>query len=104
MLERFDIESQVRQRAQRDPEFRARLTEDPRATLEHLLGVELGDVTVRVVEEDAGEVVVVLPPPAASTDLTDAELAGVAAGGTGWGSCQDSCGNRGCTEPPSYSA
>ncbi|HKJ56233.1 MAG TPA: NHLP leader peptide family RiPP precursor [Nitriliruptoraceae bacterium] len=100
MLERFDIESQLRERAQRDPEFRVRLTEDPRATLADLLGIELGEVTVRVIEEQPGEVVVVLPPAAPSTDLTDAELAGVAAGGTGWGSCQDSCGNRGCNPPP----
>ncbi|HKJ56234.1 MAG TPA: NHLP leader peptide family RiPP precursor [Nitriliruptoraceae bacterium] len=101
MLERFDIESQVRQRAQRDPDFRARLTEDPRATLEDLLDIELGEVTVRVIEEQPGEVVVVLPPAAPSTDLTDAELAGVAAGSTGWGSCRDTCENRGCGHPSS---
>ncbi len=96
MSERFDIESQLRQRAQREPEFRARLIEDPRATLQDELGIELDQVTVRVVEEQPGEVVVVLPPVASESELTDAELAGVAAGSTGWISCRHTCPNRGC--------
>ncbi len=95
MSERLDIESQLRQRAQREPEFRARLIEDPRATLQDVLGIELDQVTVRVIEEQPGEVVVVLPPVAAESELTDAELAGVAAGGSAWGSCK-SCGGSLC--------
>lgn len=102
MQERSDFESQVRQRAQREPEFRARLVASPRTALEETLGIDLGEVRVRVVEEQPGEMVLVLHPPAtASADLTDAELAGVAGGGSGWqdvNSCKSSC----TAPPPSY--
>lgn len=100
MQERSDLESMVRQRAQREPEFRARLVESPRATLEEALEMELGEVRVRVVEEQPGEVVFVLPPPATvSADLTDAELAGVAGGGSGWQNVRTSCRSE-CNQYP----
>ena len=81
MTQRYTMESQLREQAQRDPEFRARLLENPQATVGDHLGIDVDDVTIRVIEEQPGEVVIVLPPtPVESTELTDAELS-TAAGG-----------------------
>lgn len=82
MSERMSFEAQLRERAQREPEFRARLLEDPTAAVGEALGIDVGDLTIRVVEEQPGEVIIVLPPSAAADDdLSDAELASVAGGG-----------------------
>jgi hypothetical protein len=65
------------------------------------------ELTIRVIEEDAGEVILALPPTASPEALRDEELAS-AAGGDVWGAqtvetCQLSpCGvqktNPGCCE------
>jgi hypothetical protein len=62
MSRESDFEARIRERARRDPAFRARLLEDPSATLAEESAVPGGpEVRVRVVEEHPGEVVVVLP-------------------------------------------
>ena len=63
MINRSSLEAQIRERAQRDPEFRAGLLSDLNATLSEAFGIEVpAGVTVRVIEETATEVVLALPP------------------------------------------
>jgi hypothetical protein len=82
----------VIERAQRDDSFRQQLLDDPRAAISDELGVEIPDnLQIRVIEKDPQEVVLVLPAPTRAGELTDEQLAGVAAGGDslfGWG-CPD---------------
>jgi hypothetical protein len=89
-------------RASSDEEFRRRLLDEPKAAISDELGVEIPDeLTIRVIEEEAGEVVLALPPAASPEALRDEELASVA-GGDAWGetaTCvdQNTCGNQpGC--------
>jgi hypothetical protein len=95
-------------RASSDEDFRRMLLDDPKAAISDELGVETPDeLTIRVIEEDAGEVILALPPTATPEALRDEELAS-AAGGDVWGAqtvetCQLSpCGvqktNPGCCE------
>jgi hypothetical protein len=73
---------QLVERAAADADFRAALLgADPRPAIAAELGIELpADLTVRVVEETPGEVVLVLPVALAPGELADAELAGIAGG------------------------
>mgnify|MGYP001814307662 CR=1 FL=1 len=82
MSERPGMEAMLRERAQREPEFRARLLEDPKGAVADALGLEFPEqLSVRVVEEQPGEVVVVVPPaPESGAELTDAELEQAAGG------------------------
>lgn len=76
-------QEQVIDRANTDPEFRKRLIEDPNAALQEQIGVPLpATVTIRVVEEQPGEVVLVLPAQgtASGTQLSDADLEAAAGG------------------------
>jgi hypothetical protein len=57
------LEDRIIQRSCRDPEFRRRLIANPTAVVAELLGRDFpAGVNVRVVEEDASTVYVVLPP------------------------------------------
>jgi len=90
---RSQYSEQLIDRAERDPEFRKRLIDDPKAAVEEELGVDLpGELSIRVVQEQPGEAVLVLPGLSGSGALREEELAG-AAGGTGgsW------CGQTYCT-------
>ena len=61
-----------------DDAFRARLIEEPKAAIKEALDVELPDtVAVRVLEDSASTVHLVLPP---SADLSDQDLEAIAAG------------------------
>jgi hypothetical protein len=72
-------------RASSDEEFRRRLLDRPKAAIGDELGVEIPDeLTIRVIEEDAGEVILALPLTASPEALRDEELAS-AAGGEVWG-------------------
>jgi hypothetical protein len=85
-----DPQQQVIDRAATDPEFRKRLIEDPNAALREQTGVPLPPtVTIRVIEEQPGEVVLVLPArdAASGRQLSDAELEGVAGGADTWVEC-----------------
>lgn len=77
-----DAEQQIVDRAMSDPDFRARLLENPRQAIQDELGTTL-QATIRVVEEQPGEVVLVLPARAMESGigLSDEELER-AAGGT----------------------
>lgn len=75
------VEQLVVEKAQADSEFRARLLADPNAALEEVLGQKNPtQLKVRVIEEQPGEAVIVLPR--ADTDELPDELLDLAAGGT----------------------
>jgi hypothetical protein len=83
---RPDVMSKIQEHAARDPEFRRRLTADPRATLAEALGGPLpADLDIRVVEQTGDTHYLVLPPmEEESVELEDAELAEVAGGHCPW--------------------
>ncbi|CAM3501621.1 MULTISPECIES: NHLP leader peptide family RiPP precursor [Saccharibacillus] len=58
------VRNQVIQKAWAEPEFRARLLEDPKAALREAFGIELPEhVRLNAVEESANEFYLVIPPP-----------------------------------------
>jgi hypothetical protein len=80
---RAQYTEQLLTRAERDPEFRKRLVDDPKSAVQDELGVEVPDnIQLRVVEEGANEAVLVLPRHLEPGQLRDEELA-AAAGATG---------------------
>ncbi|MDP4676568.1 MAG: NHLP leader peptide family RiPP precursor [Candidatus Nanopelagicales bacterium] len=86
-----DLVAAVVEKAGNDATFRAALIADPKGALAESFGVKVPDnLNVRVVEEGASEVVVVLPATGSGISLD--ELAGVAgAGETTWGPNCQSC-------------
>ena len=97
-MDESQVESVVRERAQRDPEFRELLLTDPRAALSQLPGLELPEsLSVRVVEEDTDEVVLVVPPPRpAVDDLDAAELEKSSGAGESTFNYSCGCSSVGC--------
>jgi len=78
---RETIESSIRTAAAEDPAFRQALIADPRGAIEERFGVAIpSSASIRVVEEQADEVVLVLPGQH-SAELDDAMLEQVASGG-----------------------
>ena len=78
---RETIETAVRTAAAGDPAFREALTADPRSAIEERFGVAIpSSASIRVVEEQADEVVLVLPGQH-SSELDDAMLEQVGSGG-----------------------
>ena len=77
------VQEQVVARATRDEVFRQRVTADPRSVLASEYDVHIPEnVQVRVIEDSANTVSIVLPAPEdAIQDLTDEDLE-VAAGGS----------------------
>ena len=96
---RAEIERTLVQRSMEDEDFRQRLLDDPKGTLEQELGTRLpDDVEVRVVEESADAIYLVLPSSASPLgdqggEISDRELEAVA--GAGWGSVE----TEWCTGP-----
>jgi hypothetical protein len=89
---RAEIERTLVQRSLEDDSFRQRLLDDPKATVEQELATQLPeDVEVRVVEESADAIYLVLPstsPIVEGEGLSDQELDAVAGGGSVW---DDTC-------------
>ena len=80
---RETIEAAVRTAAAADPAFREALASDPRNAIEQRFGVAIPTgATIRVIEEQADEVVLVLPGQH-TPELEDAMLDQVASGGYG---------------------
>jgi hypothetical protein len=93
-------------RASSDEDFRRRLLDDPKAAISDELGVETPDeLTIRVIEEDAGEVILALPPTATPEALREEELASAAGA---WGvqseyptcTCVSPCAGDTCRGKP----
>ena len=102
---RAELEGRLIQRSLDDQSFRQRLLEDQRATIEEELGMSLPEgVEVRVVEETAQTIYLVLPGVSSAGEggeLSDRELESVAGGGT-WGGA-DSCSTCNEGDPHCYS-
>jgi hypothetical protein len=81
---RRTVEDRIVEQAWKDDAFRKELVKDPRAAIEKFLGAPLpAKVRIKVVEEDADSVVIVLPAPAQQAPagkLSAAELEEVAGG------------------------
>lgn len=93
---RQSIETQVIDRAAKDPEFREQLKQDPQGTVARELGVQVpSEITVDVVEETPTRVYLVLPPVPGQPGqaLSDQDLEAVAGGWTSsCVSCAVTCG------------
>jgi hypothetical protein len=80
---REDARQQVIERANSDPAFRDQLLKDPREAIQDKIGIPLpANITIRVVEEQPGEVVLVLraQPVEPGQQLSDADLEAVSGG------------------------
>ena len=95
-----EVERRMINRGMEDEEFRQRLLDDPKGTIEQELGSGLPEgVEVRVVEESADTIYLVLPSASLlgeGSELSDHQLEVVAGGG--WGDTgspfdpRDTCG------------
>jgi Nitrile hydratase, alpha chain len=96
---RAEVERRLVQMSLEDEDLRQRLLEDPKAAVEQELGRRLPeDVEVRVVEESAQTIYLVLPSASAvgeGGELSDEELEAVAGGGTWEQICIPVSCNRG---------
>jgi Nitrile hydratase, alpha chain len=101
---RAEVERRLVQRSLQDEEFRQRLLDDPKGTLEQEIGRGLPEgVQVRVVEESADTIYLVLPSASAVGEgggsLSDEALEAVSGGGPaltsvyGVPTCGGACGN-----------
>lgn len=78
---RQQAEEMVIRKAQQDSAFRAELLANPAAAISRQLGLDLpSDLKITVVEENPRSLYLVLPAQSASAELSDQELAGIAAG------------------------
>jgi Nitrile hydratase, alpha chain len=83
---RAEIERTLVQRSLEDESFRQKLLDDPRGTVEQELGTQLPEgIEVRVVEESAQSIYLVLPSASPlggeEGELSDQDLEAVAGGG-----------------------
>lgn len=80
---RQHVEAAVIEKAMADAAFRRQLVDAPHQAIRGLLGVDpVPGMTIRVIEEVPGEVVLVLPRVITEDELPD-ELLDLAAGGSG---------------------
>ena len=89
---RAEMERTLVQRTMEDEEFRQRLLDDPKAAVEQELGTQLPEgVEVRVVEESAQSIYLVLPSASPLGgevgELSDQDLEAVAGGGSWMTGC-----------------
>ncbi|MFN4167900.1 MAG: NHLP leader peptide family RiPP precursor [Pannonibacter phragmitetus] len=78
---RKEVEAALVQKALEDADFRGRLVRDPQSALKELLGFNpVAGYAIRVIEEQPGEAVLVLPRPLEIDELPD-EMLDLAAGG-----------------------
>ncbi|MFD1955597.1 NHLP leader peptide family RiPP precursor [Paenibacillus thailandensis] len=63
-----EVRNQIIQKAWEDEQFKARLLEDPRSTIEEMFGYSLPwDIEITVVEETNKHYYIVIPPNPADT-------------------------------------
>jgi len=84
MKQRQQLEQHLIEKAMKDPEFRKRLIENPKAVIQEVTGVELPpSFNLSILEEDPQTVYLVLPcipTPLDEMELTENELEMVAGG------------------------
>jgi hypothetical protein len=86
---RAHIEASLIAKAMEDSAFRTLLKSDPHAALKQLMGNDpIPSLKIRVIEETAGEVTLVLPRQIAEDELPD-ELLDLASGGVSFSSFVD---------------
>jgi hypothetical protein len=94
---RAEMERRLIQRSLEDEAFRQRLLAEPKAAIEQELGTQLPEsIEVRVVEESADTIYLVLPsasPVGQGGELSDQELDAVAGG---MPACGDTASTVGC--------
>ena len=99
---RSEVERKLLQRSMEDEDFRRRLLEDPKGTFEQELGTRLPEgVRIRVVEESAQTIYLVLPSASAvgeDEELSDQDLEAVAGGSDTWLQCGPVSANVMCTQ------
>jgi hypothetical protein len=87
---RADLEALLNAKAWKDPKFKKKLLSDPNAVLKEM-GVDLKNLKVRIVEDDANTVTFVLhPAPQNAASMNEEELRKVAGGCTRYSGCQES--------------
>ncbi len=97
MKTKQEFQQHLIEKTMKDPDFRKRLLENPKAVIEDEIGVKIpGSVNIKIVEEDLKSVYLILPCIQAETDeteLTESELDMVAGGEpfTGFSFCH-TCG------------
>jgi Nitrile hydratase, alpha chain len=92
---RTEVERRLMKRSLEDEEFRQSLLADPKGTMEHELGSRLPEsVEVRVVEESAQTIYLVLPSASRvgqGGELSDQELEDVSGGKSAVSYCAGTC-------------
>lgn len=84
-------------KAEEDMDFRDKLKNNPRETIEELLSISLPESIKILVHEDTREVVNIVLPPLKRDDLSEGELDLVAGGDVCWCINKGSCsGCHGC--------
>ena len=79
---RKEMEQTLIAKAWSDPAFKAQLTTDPRGAIKAALGIDVpADITIQVIEEKPGVLMLAVPAARAEQDeLSDHELEAVAVG------------------------
>jgi len=84
MEKRKKLEQQLIEKAMKDPDFRKRLLENPKAVIQEVTGIEFSpSVNLRILEEDTNTVYLVLPcipAPLYDMELAETELEMIAGG------------------------
>jgi hypothetical protein len=95
---RAQYTEQLLSRAERDPEYRKQLIEDPSSAIEEELGIDLPEgIRVTVVQEGPNEAILVMPRHLEPGQLGDEELLAVAGAGGGCGTEGNSAAGSTCT-------
>lgn len=82
---RSELDALIAERLAADPDFRAKLLDDPRAVVSEVVGVQLpSGINVTIHEETLTDLHIVVPAQPSGDDLSDDQLELVAGGGVCW--------------------
>jgi hypothetical protein len=77
MSTKEELTAKIIEKASVDPSFKKELLSNPKAAVQTLTQKDISAASIKIIEEGAGELVIVLP----SDELLDSDLDGVAGGG-----------------------